>query len=77
MANPRKPLGFHNVLDVVLEDEEVRFAFASQTNKGMIVILDDTGDFLAVSHLDAHHRAVLNQLLEILGFLEGLLRRTR
>ena len=78
MASPRKPLRlFHDVLDVVLEDEQVRFAFTGEANEGVIVILDDTDDFLAAGHLHAHRRAVLNQLLEILRLLEGLFRRTR
>ena len=61
----------------MLEDEQVRFSLAGEANEGMIVILDDTDDFLAARHLDADDRAVLDQLLEILRLLEGLLRRTR
>src|ERR1035441_9596875 len=66
---------FLDVLDVVFEDEEIGLAIASEANEGLVVILDGARHFLAILHLHAHGRRVLNQLLEVFGFLKRMFRR--
>src|ERR1039457_4554356 len=65
---------FLNVLDVVFEDEEIGLAGASETNEGLVVILDGARHFLAILHLHADRRRVLNQLFEVFGFLKRMFR---
>ena len=67
----------HHVLDIVLEDEQVRLALARQADEGMVVIFDHARHFFSVRQLHAHGRGLLDQLLEVLGFLQRLLRRAR
>jgi hypothetical protein len=54
----------------VLEDEEIRLALAGQPDEGVVVILDYAVDLFTVQHFHAHGRRVLDQLLEVLGFLK-------
>ena len=50
---------FLDVLDVVLEDEQVRVAVTSQPDEGLIVILDRPQNFFAVFHLHADGSGIL------------------
>jgi hypothetical protein len=43
----------------------------------MVVILDSSGDFLAVCHLYAHLGAVLDQLFQVANLFQRLFRRAR
>ena len=61
----------------MLEDKEVRLSVAGEPDEGLVVILDDALDLFAVRHFDADTGAGLDQLLEVLGFLEGVLRGAR
>jgi hypothetical protein len=45
---------FLNIFDVVLEDEEVGLALASQADERLVVVFDGSGNFLAVLHLHPH-----------------------
>src|ERR1039458_7500586 len=62
--------------DGVFEDEHSGLAVASETNEGLVVILDSARHFLAILHLHADGRRVLNQLFEVFGFLKRMFRRT-
>jgi hypothetical protein len=73
----RRLTHFLNVFDVVLEDEEIRLALAREADEGLIVVLDGAGDFLAVHHLHAHGRRILDEALEILGLFKRLFGRAR
>src|ERR1017187_2241602 len=66
---------FRDVLYCGFEDEEIGLAGASETNEGLVVILDGARHFLAILHLHADRRRVLNQLFEVFGFLERMFRR--
>src|SRR5215831_17746896 len=66
---------FAEVLDVMLEDEEVRLAVAGQPDKRLVVVFDHADHFLSVVHSDAHRRGALDQALEILRLFKGLLGR--
>jgi hypothetical protein len=68
---------FLNVFDIVLEDEEIRFAFARQADERLVVILDGPGNFLAIHHLHAHRRRVIDQALEVFRLFERMFRRAR
>src|ERR1017187_1374706 len=63
---------FLDVLDVVFEDEEIGLALARETDEGFVVILDGARHFLAILHLHADGRRVLNQLFEVFGFLKQI-----
>ena len=66
---------FDEVFDVVLEDEQIRFAVTGEPDEALIVVFDHAGDFLAIGHLDANGSALIDQALQILGLFESLFRR--
>jgi hypothetical protein len=68
---------FHQVFDVVLEDEEVGFATARDADERLIVVLDNADDFLAIGQLHAYGFGMFDELFEIFGFFKRLFRRAR
>src|SRR5258708_30264330 len=68
---------FDQVFNVVLEDEQIRFASAGEPDEALIVVFDHAGNFFAIGHLDANGSALFNQALQILGLFESLLWRAR
>src|SRR3954471_14910562 len=68
---------FDEVFNVVLEDEQIRFAIAGEPDEALIVVFDHAGDLFAVGHFHANGSALFNQALQILGLFESLFRRAR
>jgi hypothetical protein len=73
----RRSAQFHQVLDVVLEDEQIGRAFAGEPDERMIVVFDGAGDFFTIDQLHPHGRAVFDELLQIPDFFQRLFRRAR
>jgi hypothetical protein len=66
---------FSQILDIVLEDEKVRFAAAGEADEGLVVILNDADDLLVILHLHADGRGIFDQALEVFGLFKCLFRR--
>src|SRR5208282_385346 len=68
---------FRDVHDFVLEDEEIGRSLARQANHVLVVILDPSGNGLAVHQLQRNCFLLLSKRLEVCRFLEGIFRRRR
>src|SRR4051812_25983235 len=73
IRHPGRLALFLDVFDIVLEDEEVRFAVAGEADERLVVIFNHAGHLFTVLHPDTDAGVGLNQLLEILRLLECLL----
>ena len=65
------------VLDVVLEDEQIRRAGAGDADKALVVVLDHAIHLFVVAQLDAHRNFFIDEMLEIVDLFERLFGRTR
>src|ERR1051326_2798368 len=63
---------FHEVLDVVLEDEQIGGAVACQPDERMIVVCNRAGDFFTIGELPAHRRGVFNEPLQVADLFQCL-----
>src|SRR5262245_22505597 len=66
---------FDQVVDVVLEDEQIRLAGARDPDEGLVVVFDDAPNLFVVAEAHAHGLAFLNQPFQVFDFLESLLGR--
>ena len=62
------------ILDVVLEDEQVRLVLAGQPDERLVVILDGADHIFSVRQLDPNGRGIRDQFLEVAGLFERLFR---
>jgi hypothetical protein len=58
----------------VLEDEKIRGLSPGYTNESAVVIFNNAGDFLVIGQLHPNGDFLFNEVLQILDFLESLLR---
>ena len=58
----------------MLVKEQVRLAFARQPDEARVVEFNHAIHFLVIDQPHAHRRLVLDEFLEVLNFLERLLR---
>src|SRR5450432_2032478 len=65
---------FLQILDIVLEDEKVRFALARDPNERLVVVFDNADHFLAILQFHPHRRGFFDQVLKVLGLLKRLFR---
>ncbi len=66
---------FSDVHDFVLEDKQIRRAFAGQAHHVLVVVFDPTGDDVPIHQLDADLPLLFTQALKKPSFFEGLFRR--
>ncbi len=61
----------------MFENEKIRLALAGDADERVVVILDDPVDFLVVAQAHAHRDLLLDQMLEVFGFLKRMFGRAR
>ena len=66
------PVTLRDCANLVLVNEEIRFAFASQPDHAIIEVLDPTADRLAVAQFDCNRNLLLAQKAQIEALLSGL-----
>ena len=65
---------FVKVLDVLLEQEQIGFVRARETDEPRIVKLDDAFHFLAVAQADAYRHFFFHQALQVTHLLVRMIR---